>query len=257
MKKKRLEYIIKAFPLIIFIISWEIGVHNSQRLTFLFGSPVLVFKCFWNEWKDFTILFDVIVTGGEAVIGFIIGNIAGTILGLLISYYNRFAEVSKPYIIGLGSVPIFAIAPMMIIWFGVGFTSKVMMAVFSTILIALLQAFTGATQLDRQYEMLFKAFGATKRQLYIKAIVPNSLAWVIASLKITIGFSLLGAFIGEFISSERGLGHLILKAGGLYNIPLVIVGVLHIIAIALMLSWIVGKIEHRLLRWKHPRIQEK
>ena len=129
-----------------------------------------------------------------------------------------------------------------------------MMVVFSTFLITAVQAYNGAQSVENEYKQLFTSFGANRLQYYIKAIIPSSLIWVLTSLKITVGFALLGAFIGEFISSENGLGRLIIKAGSLYNMPLVIVGLLHIIIIALFLNYLVDQLEKYFIKRKYKII---
>lgn len=250
MRNKTAIKIYQILILAIFIIFWELSVRNSDKLKFLFGSPSLIFISFIDSWINGRIFIDVLFTLSETVIGFIIGNILGVIFGLTLVYFPVLANISKPYVIALGAIPIFALAPMMIIWFGTGFMSKVLMAVFSTFLITTLQAYSGAQSVDKKYERLFKSLNAKKRDFFIIVRIPNSLVWVLTSLRITIGFALLGAFIGEFISSERGLGHLILKAGGLYNIPLVLVGLIHIVIIALLLNYLVLLIEKSVVKWK-------
>ena len=151
----------------------------------------------------------------------------------------------------MGSIPIFAIAPMMIMWFGVGFFSKFMMAFFSTFLITTLNSYFGAIQAPQDLIDLLNSFKASKLQCFLKVNIPSSLSWVVASFKLTIGFSLLGAFIGEFISSDKGLGHRILRCGGLFDIPGVISGIVLIAFLALCLNYFVEYIGSKILYWKN------
>ena len=171
------------------------------------------------------------------------GNLIGTTIGLGLWFSKTIFNMAKPYIIALGSAPIFALAPLMILWFGTGIFSKVMMATLSTVFIALFQAYSGALAVNKDYIKLLQSFNATKRQVFTKIIVPSSIVWVISAFKINVGFALLGAFIGEYISSNAGLGHLILVASGLFNISLVLTGVLLMIIIALLFNVIITKIE--------------
>jgi hypothetical protein len=138
-----------------------------------------------------------------------------------------------------------SIAPILIVWVGVGIELKIAMATIGTLFVALVQAYEGARSVDLDQIRLLRIFGASKTQIFRKVIVTSSLTWVFASLKLNTGFALLGAFIGEFISSEYGLGHLILRAGSLYNIPLVFAGSLVIIILAFAFNWIVEWIERR------------
>ena len=160
------------------------------------------------------------------------------------------ARILRPYIIAIGSVPVFAIAPVLIIWFGIGIFSKIMMAALSTVVIALVQSFQGAMSVDKKYLMQMKVLNATKLQTFMKVVLPSSLIWVFSSLKINIGFALLGAFIGEFISAEKGLGYFILKASGLYDMANVFAGLVFMIALAIILSKALGVIEDKVIFWK-------
>lgn len=252
--KKRntiISKLLKFLPLILFLIIWELAVRNSKISTFLFGTPSLVIKNFIEKISDGSLIVDTYITAIETFLGFLLGNIIGSILGLSLWYSKKIADIAKPYIIAIGSIPIFALAPMMIMWFGTGIFSKIMMAAFSTVVVAIVQAYNGALNVDSDQINLLKTFGANRNQIFKKIIVQSSLVWVLASYRLNIGFALLGAFIGEFISSEKGLGHLIIRAGGLYNIPLVLVGVFCIILIALILSYLVGIVERKLLFWRY------
>jgi NitT/TauT family transport system permease protein len=118
-----------------------------------------------------------------------------------------------------------------------------MIATLSTVFIALLQAYTGASEVSPDYLRLMRTFGANKNQTFRKVIAPASIVWVMSAFRLNVGFAILGAFIGEFISSNRGLGHLILVASGLFDISLVLCGVLLLICTALILNFAISKIE--------------
>lgn len=238
-------------PLILFLLFWEFSVKGNSTLTFLFASPTLVWNALKDGFASGELISDIGVTSLETILGFILGNICGSFLGLVLWYSETAAKILRPYIIAIGSVPIFAIAPMMIIWFGTGLFAKIMMAAISTVVVAIVQAYEGARNIDNEQINLLKSFGANKRKIFFKLIIPSSLIWVLSSYKINIGFALLGAFIGEFVSSEEGLGHRILKAGGLYDVPMVLAAVLCIILLALCLNGILWLIERKMLSWKY------
>lgn len=121
-----------------------------------------------------------------------------------------------------------------------------MIATLSTVFIALSQSYTGASEVRSDYIKLMHTFGANKHQIFRKVVAPSSIVWVISGFKMNVGFALLGAFIGEFISSNQGLGHLILVASGLFDISLVLCGVILLIVIALILNFVITKIEQPL-----------
>ena len=158
--------------------------------------------------------------------------------------------VARPYLVALGSVPVFALGPVLIFWFGTGIWSKVVLGFLSTFVIALTQAYTGATEADPNLLRLTKAFGGTRSQAFSKIIVPSATIWVLSGIRLNIGMALLGAFIGEFISSRMGLGHLIIIAEGLYNVNQIWVGVIGIMSIAIFFHSCTLPIERWASRWK-------
>ncbi len=242
--------ILTIVPLIIFLLFWELFSSLKDSNQFLFASPSAVFNSLIENIKNGILIKDCYITAFEIIVGFIIGNVLGSLIGLSLWFSKTIAEISKPYVVALGSIPIFAIAPMMIIWFGTGLYAKIMMVVLSTILIAITQSYEGARNVDNEQINLLKSFGATNKQIFRKLIIPSSLLWVFNSLKLNIFYAILGAFIGEFISAEAGLGYRILKASGLYDIPLVLASVILLIFLAFILNSIIGLIEKRKNAWK-------
>lgn len=238
----------QLLPIIVFLVLWEFIVRQDNQLIFFFGLPSKIAHYLYFKTLDGSLVTDFLVTTTEALTGFILGNALGTLIGLGLWYSRTAFAISKPYIIALGSAPIFALAPILIIWFGTGIISKIMIALLSTIFIALFQSYTGASEVSNDYLKLMKTFGATKTQTFRKVVAPSAVVWVISAFKINVGFALLGAFIGEFISSNQGLGHLILVASGLFDISLVLCGVLLLIVIALLLNFAITKIETPLKR---------
>lgn len=250
MKKRISNIILGIAPLVVFLLLWEFVISTTAKSKFLFASPSLVFHSLIENIKNGILPNDIFVTGKETLYGFLIGNIAGAIIGLSLWYSRKVATLTRPYIIAIGVIPIFAIAPMMIIWFGTGLYAKVMMAAISTVTIAITQSYEGARNVDEQQIQLLKSFGATNGQLFRKLVIPSSLVWLFNSLKLNISFALLGAFIAEYISSDEGLGHRIFKAGGLYDIPLVLTSVFCIIILAFLFSFVISILEKALLKWK-------
>lgn len=238
----------RLLPLIVFLSIWELSVRGDSRLIFYFGLPSRIWHHLVAKISNGSLINDFITTLSETVLGFTLGNLLGTFIGLVLWFSNRLFEISKPYIIALGSAPIFALAPLMIIWFGTGIYSKVMMATLSTVFVALYQAYSGASKVNESYINLMKSMRASKVQVFKKVIAPSSIVWVTAAFKLNVGFALLGAFIGEYISSNAGLGHMILVASGLFDISLILTGVILLIAIAIGLNYCVDKLEHPIKR---------
>ncbi|MDR6861527.1 ABC transporter permease [Variovorax guangxiensis] len=247
------SFAVRAVQIVIavgFFALWEWGARSGAISTFLFSSPSEVWALALARIKDGTLIYGAYVTGMETLAGFVVGSLLGTALGLGLWYSRFLARVMSVFVLALGSIPVLALGPLVIIWFGTGIESKIALATMSCVIVALLQAYEGAQQVDKDLTRLLTSFGATKRQIFTKVVIPSSSSWVVAAAKLNVGFSLIGAVIGEYISSQHGLGNLILIAGANYNISLVLLGVFSLMILAFALSSFVGVVERKLLGWK-------
>ena len=250
-KKERLLIIFCQLSLLFLIIaSWELVTSGNKLNAFLFGSPSAIWGHFIKMVQDGSLLIDSMTTGGETLLGFGMGNLIGTVIGLLLWYSRFISRILEPYIIAIGSIPIVALAPIAIIWFGTGLASKVAMSTLSVVVVALVIAYKGAMNVDEDQINLMRTLGARKWQIFSKLVMPSSLGDIFSGLKLTIGFALIGAIIGEFMSSSQGLGHAIFKAGSLYIISKVFAALIATIGLALILNFFVEKLEKFLMPWR-------
>ena len=179
----------------------------------------------------------------EAILGFVIGTIFGSLLGLALWYSVFVARLVEPFIVAINSVPKIALAPIVVLWFGTGLVSKVALSVSLTAIVALIAAYQAAKDADVDLQSLLISMGADKHQVFFKAVVPSTLPSIIATFRINIGFGLVGAVVGEFISSQRGLGHLIYTASSLYDLNTVWVGLFTLMIMGFVLYYVIDLIE--------------
>jgi NitT/TauT family transport system permease protein len=229
---------------------WDRMTANNSQAAFMFGSPSAMAGFLGQMVSDGSLWRDTYVTGLETLLGFLVGNFVGTVLGLSLWYSRFVSRVVEPFVIALGSIPIIALAPIIIIWFGTGLISKVAMSTLSVVIVALVTSYKGAVGVDPDQVNLMWTLGASKFQIFRKLVVPASLTDIFAGLKLTVGFALIGAIVGEFMSSSEGLGHAIFKAGSLYIIPKVFAALVATIALALLLTFLVGRTERLLMPWR-------
>jgi NitT/TauT family transport system permease protein len=229
---------------------WDHMTANNKQAAFMFGSPSAMAGFLSQMVGDGSLWRDTYVTGLETLLGFLVGNFFGTVFGLSLWYSRFVSRVVEPFVIALGSIPIIALAPIIIIWFGTGLISKVAMSTLSVVIVALVTSYKGAVGVDPDQINLMRTLGAAKFQIFRKLVVPASLADIFAGLKLTVGFALIGAIVGEFMSSSEGLGHAIFKAGSLYIIPKVFAALVATIALALLLTFVVGRTERLLMPWR-------
>lgn len=241
---------LQLIPALTVIFLWDLIVTRSPRLDFTIGSPAGILNEFGVLVRTGTLGRDFGITTLEAILGFLSGTVVGTAVGLALWTSRTVFLIARPYLVALGAVPVFALGPVLIFWFGTGIWSKVVLGFLSTFIIALVQAYTGATEADPNLLKLTNAFGATRSQTFLKIIVPSATLWVLSGIRLNIGMALLGAFVGEFISSRMGLGHLIIIAEGLYNVNQIWVGVIGIMFIAIIFHLCTLPIEKWANRWK-------
>src|SRR5580658_8597821 len=174
-------------------------------------------------WSKPSAIYDTLIkffTEGEAWtdIGFTFrSTIFGSLLGLSFWWSRNYAAIVQPYIICFESLPKLALAPLVILVFGMGLASKVAIATALTLVVSTLTAYAGVKALDPDGEKLFYSLGATRWQVFRKLVVPSCLPWIISVLRVNIGLALTGAIVGEFIAAQHGLGRAILYAGSTYD----------------------------------------
>ena len=153
-----------------------------------------------DAWTDISFTFR------STIFGFLLGTTAGSLLGLSFWWSRNYAAIVQPYIICLESIPKLALAPLIILVFGIGLASKVAVATALTLVVSTLTTYAGVKALDPDGEKLFYSLGATRMQVFRKLVVPFCLPWIISVLRVNIGLALTGAIVGEFIASQHGLG---------------------------------------------------
>lgn len=241
--------ILKFVPGVILLILWEMVARQDKTILFLFSSPSQVISLLVEELQNKTMWNNIWVTFEEATLGLILGTVLGTFIGLLIWANETLRKILEPYLLILGAIPIFALAPMLIIWFGIGLSSKVFMAAFSVFLVALSQSYEGTQNASKKYTLFAESLGCSRIQMMYKIILPGSLQWVLSGIKMNIGLALLGAFIGEFVSSTAGLGFYILKAGSLFNTSGVLVGIILLTCLSFVMNVVLNCIKRNFLPW--------
>ena len=224
------------------IAFWEIGADTGFVDKFFWSHPSAIYNTltiFFTTGEAFT---DIAFTFRSTILGFLIGTFAGSALGLSFWWSKNYAAIVQPYIICFESLPKLALAPLIVLVFGIGIASKVAIATALTLVVSTLTAFAGVKAVDPDGEKLFYSLGASRLQVFRKFVIPSCLPWIISVLRVNIGLALTGAIVGEFIASQHGLGRAIIYAGQTYDIALVWVAVSVLSALAIVMyvtvSWI-------------------
>jgi NitT/TauT family transport system permease protein len=259
----------QALVLIAFFGIWHLAARDPQA-AFFFGEPIKVLVRVW-QWftvgsgslevglKDttwFTLNFPaeiyphLLVTLTETLLAFAIGTLLGLGFGLWLALSPMTSAILDPYIKAANSMPRVILAPIFAMWFGLGIWSKVALAVTLVFFIVFFNVYQGVREVSPVVLANARMLGASQRQLLRQVYLPSATSWVFSSLHTSVGLAFVGAIVGEYLGSARGVGYLILQAEGTFDINTVFAGILVLTAFALVLDGAVGIIERRLMKWQ-------
>jgi NitT/TauT family transport system permease protein len=225
------------------LLLWQILAATYSSTAFFIGSPVLVGRILWEYTMSGELPSHMLQTTTEALCGFIWGVVAGCGVGFSFWYWPTFAELARPYIKALSTIPVFVLAPLIIVWFGIGMDMKIILSGSAVFLISLAGAYEGTRAVSEREYLSLRLYGASRLQILRVYVIPTSISYVFASMRMSIGVAILGAFIGEFISANSGLGYFMVKNGSLYNIPAVLAGAVYLLLLSSILNIMVGYLD--------------
>jgi NitT/TauT family transport system permease protein len=230
------------------IALWQVAADRGWIDGFFWSKPSAIYATLITFFTEGDAFVDIAFTFRSTILGFLIGTTAGSLLGLSFWWSRNYAAIAQPFVICFESLPKLALAPLVILVFGMGLASKVAIATALTLVVSTLTTYAGVKAVDPDQERLFYSLGASRLQVFRKLIVPFCLPWIISVLRVNIGLALTGAIVGEFIASQHGLGRQILYAGQTYDIALVWVAVLVLSTLAVVMYVAVSWIESLLRR---------
>jgi sulfonate transport system permease protein len=225
---------------------WE----NPNRAAFFFGEPVKIFKVIWVWFSEGTIYQHLWVTLEETALAFVIGSVLGLAVGLWLGLSPTASALMDPYITAMNAMPRVVLAPIFMVWFGLGIWSKVALGVTLVFFIVFFNVYQGVKEVSPVVLNNTAMLGANRRQLLRYVYLPSATSWVFSSLHTAVGMAFVGAVVGEYLGSARGVGYLIQQAEGAFDINTVFAGILVLTAFALVLDVAVTKVERRLLVWR-------
>jgi NitT/TauT family transport system permease protein len=228
---------------------------DANQAAFFFGEPLKVLSRLWGWFASGEIWRHLWVTLVETMLAFVIGTVFGVIIGLWLALSPTTSAILDPYIKGFNAMPRIILAPIFAVWFGLGIASKVALGVTLVFFIVFFNVYQGVREVSPNVLANARMLGATPRQLLRHVYLPSAMSWVFASLHNSVGLAFVGAVVGEYLGSASGVGYLILQAEGVFDINTVFAGILLLTAFALVLDWVVGLAEQRLMVWQ-PRAGE-
>jgi len=229
---------------------WELAAKLGWINPFITSQPSGIMKTIVNLYSSGVLFRHVGVTVLETVVGFTLGTVLGTIIAIMLWWSESLAQVLDPYLVVLNSLPKVALGPIIIVWIGSGMMAIIVMALLVSVVVTILGVYAGFTQVDPDRIKLLKTFGATKRQILQKAVLPGSIPTIISALKINVGLSWVGVIVGEFLVSKAGLGYLAVYGGQVFRLNLVMTSVIILGAAAAVMYLAVVLLEKLFIRWQ-------
>lgn len=248
-KRKNLLVRLSQFIIIIlFIAIWQVLANKDLINTFIFSSPKKVVDTIIGLHQANNLYQHIWITVYETLISFLLGTGIGIVIATIM-WWNKFiAKVIDPYLTVLNSLPKVALGPIIIIWSGAGIKSIVLMALLISTIITIINVYQGFSDTEVNKIKLMKSLKASKKQIYTKLILPANYNNIISTLKINISMSLIGVIMGEFLVSKSGLGYLIMYGSQVFNLNLVIAGIVLLCIIAAIMYYLILYIEKRFKR---------
>lgn len=236
--------------LLVILLGAELGVRYGVLSELFFSSPSQIWHALLVQWSSGSFLQDAGITVFETLLGLFCGSLLGMAVGLILPQLRVVSNVFEPFLMVLNGIPVIVIAPLFILWLGLGILSKIGISVYIVFFAMFIPVYTGSLRLDTTLVDALQVMGATRFQTFWKVVVPSSLPSVYTGLKIGSGLALIGAVIGEFVASRSGLGHMILYASGTLDTPTLYLGIITLAVFAAVLSFAIDALGPLLVPWR-------
>lgn len=250
-KKKREKLIVIFFQLLIVVVGlvlWEYLSYFKIINPFIYSSPSRIFKTIINLYNQNNLFIHIFTTLKEIIIAFVIGNILAFIISIIFYEFDILAKIFDPFLTVLNSLPKVALGPVIIIIAGANVKSIIIMALLINLIVSIITIYNGFLATDKIKIKMFKTFGASKKDILLYLIIPSAYPTIISSLKMCISLTLIGVITGEFLVSKSGIGYLIIYGTQVFNLDLVMAGILILLVISYLLYKFVNSLEKKLLK---------
>lgn len=238
------------------VVAWELAAWQWPSVARLVSQPseialgvveVIATGTIWQHFQT---------TLTEMAVGYAIGAVAGVALGLLFGRVKLLGDIFNPYITLFNGIPKVALAPVFVIWFGIGVMSKIAIVLTMVFFVVFINTFAGLRSVNEEYVNIVRIMGASRWQVVQEVFLPATLPFIIVGLRAGIPFSVIGAVVGEFIAATKGLGYFINYNQGTYDTNGIFVGVTILAILVVVLDWLLSLLERRLLKWR-PEVEAK
>ena len=234
--------------IVVLIVLWQV-ISDVGHLSLYMSSPTAVLSKLISWYNTGVLGTAVGVTLEEAVIGYVIGSIAGAVVGFVLGRIEFVGKLLDPIVLALYAVPKIALAPLFVLWLGIGIVTKISVAALLVFFLVFYNTYAGTKQIDERLCDQARLMGAGRWDVMSKLVIPQAAAWCFVGLRIALPYSLTGAVVGEFISSTEGIGYEINNATATFDTAGVFAGLVLLTVIALILNAVLDVVEKRMSRW--------
>jgi NitT/TauT family transport system permease protein len=248
---KATHRLVALLPAIAILVFWQWSAGRLIKEIYV-SKPTAVAERLYELFSSGEIYPHLWTTGQELVLGYVIGVTGGILGGYALGRSPRLARIFEPYVMAFYGVPKIALAPLFIIWFGIGIWSKIALAAIMVFFLVFYNVYTGVRAVDREQINLALVMGANQRQLTYHVYFPAAAPYVILGMRMAVPYSVIGVIVGEFTSSTQGLGLFIHEASSTYDPAGVFAGIVILLAFVIVANTLASRLERRFLRWKTP-----
>ena len=242
-RKKVIVFSIQVLLVLIFLGLWEYLSDRKIINAFIFSAPSKIVKVIMELYVKDNLFQHIWVTLKEVLISFGLGFVLSMILAIIFYSFDMVYKIFDPFITMLNSLPKVAIGPLILIWCGANIKSVIIMALLINLIVSVITIYTGFRKVSSNHLLLFKSFGASKIKTLWHLVIPISINSIISSLKLNISMSFIGVIMGEFLVSKEGVGYLIIYGTQVFNLDLVLAGVLILVVLSYVLYKPISLIE--------------
>ena len=240
--------VVRVLLAIALLSLWEYGTDRWFDALW-FSSPLRIAHHF-VQWAQDDLFGHLAITLRETFTGYTCGTLLGIATGTLLARFQFLGKVLDPFILALNGIPRIALAPLFIIWFGIGEPSKIVLAGLLAFFLCFYATLSGLRSVDAAYIAIARVMGATERQTFFKVVLPAASPWIITAMKVSVPFALVGAIVGEFMAATAGLGFKIQLYTAQFDTTGAVTGVLVLMVVVVTFNTCLNRVEQYVLRWR-------
>lgn len=246
---RRKDHFVTAMQYLLLIaclLLWEVAARLGWIDPFIGSSPSRLGAAIVRLYQAGDLWMHIGVTLYETVVGFLLGTILGTLIAILLWWSATLNRILDPYLVILNALPKIALGPILIVWFGAGVKSIIVMGLLISLVVTIMSVLAGFNAITGEKQLLMRTLGASKFQILSMVVLPASIPTIMNALKISVGMSWVGVIVGEYLVSKAGLGYLIVYGGQVFNLDLVMASIVILCVLAALMYYAVAYLEKRI-----------